>query len=109
MLQEQTECTKLGPRYDVFGVSTIEDPNYLNDQEMEDTVSSPVQIIGKTVLEMDVSLLGLTLTIPLSVEYLHEVTGPSTVATRNLGDAGSILIESLISGMNVAETTASKS
>ena len=109
MLQEQTERTKLGPTYDVFGVSTVEEPGYPNDLEMEDTASSPVQIISETVPETDVSSLGLTPTVPLSAEYLHEVTGSSMVATRNLGDAGSVSTENVISGMNVAETTASGS
>ena len=55
MSQEQTEHMKLGPRYNVFGISTVEDPGYPNDQEMEATASSPVQIVGKTILESDVS------------------------------------------------------
>ena len=41
MSHEQTERTKLGTGYDVFGVSTVEDPDYPNDQEMEETASSP--------------------------------------------------------------------
>ena len=109
MSQEQTKRTKLGPGYDVFGISTVRDPGYPNDLEMEDTTSSPVQIIGETVPELDVSSLGLTPMVPLSAEYLHEVTSLSTVVTRNLGDAGSVSTENVISGVNVAETTASGS
>ena len=56
---------------------------------------------------MDVSLLGLTPTVPLSAEYLREVTGPSTVVMRNPDDVGSGSIENLISGANMAETPAS--
>ena len=54
-------------------------------------------------------MLGLTPTVPLSAEYLRKVTGPSTVVTRNPGDAGSISTENVISAANVAETTASGS
>ena len=106
MSQEQTELTKLGPGYDVVGVSTVNDQDYLNDQEMEDTASSNMQVIGEIVPETDVSSLGLTLTVPLSVEYLCEVTGPSTAAMWNPGDTGSVSTENVISGTNVAETTA---
>ena len=42
MSQEQKERMKLGPGYDVFGVSTVKDLDYPNDLEMEDTTSSPV-------------------------------------------------------------------
>ena len=90
MSHEQMERTKLGPGYNVFGVSTVEDSDYPNNQEMEDTASSPVQIISETVPESDVSSLGLTPTDPLSVEYLHEVTGPRTATMWNPGDAGSV-------------------
>ena len=109
MSQEQTERTKLGPAYDVFGVSTIEDPDYPNDQEMEDTASSPVQIVGETIPKSDVSLLGLTPTVPLSAEYFHEVTGLSMATTWNLGEAGSVSTENVISGVNMAETIANGS
>ena len=107
MSQEQTERTKLGPGYNVAGISTIDDQDYPNDQEMEDTASNNMQVISKVVPNMDASLLGLTPTVPLSAEYLREVTGPSTAAMRNLGDAGSISTENVISVTNVAETTAS--
>ena len=106
MSQEQTERTKLGPGYDVVGISTVDDQDYPNDQEMEDTASSNVQVIGEVVLEMDVSSLGLTSMVPLSTEYLREVTGPSTAVTRNPDDAGSGSTENLISGTNVAKTPA---
>ena len=74
---------------------------------MEDTASNNVQVIGKVVPEIDASLLGLTPIVSLSAEYLREVTGPSTAAMQNLGDAESGSIENVISGVNVAETTAS--
>ena len=74
---------------------------------MEDTASSNVQVIGEVVPKIETSLLGLTPTVPLSAEYLHEVTGPSTIVTRNPGDAGLASIRNVISGAHVAETTAS--
>ena len=76
---------------------------------MEDTASSNVQVIGEVVPEMDVSLLGLTPTVPLSEEYLHEMTGPSTAAMQNRDDAGSVSTENVISAAHMAETTASGS
>ena len=76
---------------------------------MEDTASSNVQVIGEVVPKIDVSSLGLTPTVPLSAEYLREVTGPSTVVTQNPDDAGSDSTKNLISGANVAETPASGS
>ena len=93
MSQEQTERIKFGPGYDVVGVSIVEDQDYPNDQEMEDTASSNVQVIGEVVPEIGASSLSLTPTIPLSAEYLREARGPSTVATRNPIDAGSGSIE----------------
>ena len=99
----------MGPGYDVVGVSTVEDQDYPNDQEMEDTASSNVQVIGEVVPKKDASSLGLTPTVLLSAEYLCEVTGPSMATTQNLGDAGSGSTENVISGVNVAETTASGS
>ena len=106
MSQEQTERTKLGPGYDVIGVSTVEDQDYLNNQEMEDIASNNMQVIGEVVPETDASLLGPTPIVPLSAEYLREVTGPSMVATQNPGDAGLGSTENVISGANMAETTA---
>ena len=44
--------------------------------------------------------------VPLSAEYLREVTGPSMAVTQNPTDAGSSSIENVISGVNVAESTA---
>ena len=97
----------MGPGYDVVGVSTVNDQDYLNDQDMEDTASSNVQVISEVVPKTDTSLLGLTPTVLLSVEYLREMTGPNMAATRNPGDAGSVSTENVISGVNGAETTAS--
>ena len=101
------ERTKLGLGFDAVGVSTANDQDYPNDLDMEDNASSNVQVIGKVVPEMDVSSLGLTPTVPLSEEYLHEMTAPSTAAMRNLDDAGSVSTGNVISGTHMAETTAS--
>ena len=81
MSQEQMERTKLGPGYNVVGVSTVKDQDYPNDQEMEDTTFSNMQVIGEVVPKTDASSLGLTPTVPLSTEYLREVMGPSTAVT----------------------------
>ena len=107
MSQEQTDGTKLGPGFDAVGVSTAVDQDYPNDWEMEDTASSSVRIVGEVVGETDVSSLGLSPQVALTADSLRNVTGPSTAAARNPGDAGSDLNESLFSGANVAEITAS--
>ena len=107
MSQEQTDGTKLGLGFDAVGVSTAVDQDYPNDWEMEDTASSSVRIVGEVVGETDVSSLGLSPQVALTADSLRNVTGPSTAAARNPGDVGSDLNESLFSGANVAEITAS--
>ena len=101
------EQTKLGPGYDVYGVETETNAPYPNDQEMEDTASSPALLVGEVVPESDVPSLGLTPTDPLTVENLREVTGPRMTVEWNLGDAESVSTENVITGANVAEPTAS--
>ena len=109
MSHDPTERTKLGPGFDVYGVETDINQGYPNDLEMEDTASSPVQVVGEVVPESDVPSLGLTPTDPLSAENLREVTGPRTAATRNPSDAGSESIGNVISVVNVAGPAASGS
>ena len=109
MSHEQMEQTKLGPRYDVYSVKTNTNSFYLNDQDMEDTASSPVQIAGEVVPELDVPFLGLTPMDPLTMENLREVTGPHMTLVRNPGDAESVSIENVITSANMAEPTASGS
>ena len=109
MSREHTEQTKLGPGFNMIGISAADSQDYPNDWEMEDTASSNVQVIGEVIPEMDVSLLGLTPTVPLSEEYLHEMTVPSMAAMRNPSDAGLALTRNVISVINMAETTASGS
>ena len=103
------EQTKLGPRYDVYGVETNMNSFYPNDQDMEDTASSPAHLVGEVVPELDVRPLGLTPTDPLIEENHREVTGPHMIVARNPGDAESVSTENVITGANVAEPTASGS
>ena len=109
MSQEPTEQTKLGPGFDAVGVSTAVDQDYPNDWEMEDTASSSVRVVGEVVPEMDVSSLGLSPQVALTADSLRNVTGTGTAAARNLGDADSGSMFDWVSGVNVAETTASGS
>ena len=106
MLQEHTDGTKLGPGFDTVGINIAVDQDYPNDWEMEDTTSNSVKVVGEVVVETDVSSLGLSPQVGLTTDSLQNVTGPSTAAVWNLGDAGSDVNESLFSGANVAETTA---
>ena len=107
MSHEETECTKLGPSFDAVSVSTADDQDCPNDLDMEDTASNNAQVISEAIPKMDVSSLGLTPTVPLSAEYLREATGPSRAAMQNPDDTGSVSTENVISGMHMAETTAS--
>ena len=66
-----------------------------------------MRVVGEVVAETDVSSLGLSLQVALTVDSLRNVTGPSMAAGWNPGDAGSDVNESLFSGANVAETTPS--
>ena len=54
-------------------------------------------------------MLGLTPTVPLSEEYLREMMVLSMAAMWSPSDAGLALTGNVISGINVAETTASGS
>ena len=107
MSHEHTDGMKLGPGFDAVGVSTAVDQDYPNDWEMEDTASSSVSVVGEVVGETDVSSLGLSPQVALIADSLRNVTGPSTAVAQNPGDAGSDVTKSLISGVNVAEATAS--
>ena len=107
MSRQNTDGTKLGPRFDAVGVSIADDQDYPNEWEMEDTASSSVRIVGEVVAETDVPSLGLSPQVALTADSLQNVMGPSTAAARNPCDTGLDLNESLFSGANVAETTAS--
>ena len=58
---EYTEQTKLGPGFDVTGISDAGAMLYLNEVEMEDTASSSVRIVGEVVPGSPKSSLGLAL------------------------------------------------
>ena len=107
MSQEPTEHTKLGPGLDTVGVSTAIDQGYPNDWEMEDTASSSVRVVGEVVPETDVSSLGLSPQVALTADSLRNVTGTGTAVARNPCDADSGSMFDWVSGVNVAETTAS--
>ena len=76
---------------------------------MEDTASSLVRVVGEVVPETDVSSLGLSPQVALTTDSLRNVMGTSTAAARNPGDADSGSMFDWVSGVNVAETTASGS
>ena len=107
MSHEYTNGTKLYLGFNAVGVSTAIDQDYPNDWEMDDTASSSVRVVGEVVAKTDVSSLGLSPQVALIADSLQNVTGPSTAVARNPGDTGSDVTESLINGVNVAETTAS--
>ena len=109
MSRQNTDGTKLGPGFDAVGVSTADDQDYLNKWEMQDTASSSVRIVGEVVPETDVSSLGLSPQVALTADSLRNVTGTGTAATRNPCDADSGSMFDWVSGVNVAETTASGS
>ena len=109
MLQEPTEHTKLGPGFDVVGISTAVDQDYPNDWEMEDTASSSVRVVGEVVPETNVSSLGLSPQVALTADSLRNVTGTGMAAARNQGDVDSGSMFDWVSGVNMAETTASGS
>ena len=58
-----------------------------------------MQVIDEVVPETDVSSLGLTPMVPLSEEYLQEMTVPSMAVMRNPSDVGLALTGNMISGV----------
>ena len=76
---------------------------------MEDTASNSVRVVGEVVPETAVSSLELSPQVALTAGSLRNVTGPSMTVTRNPDDAGSVSTRNVISGVHVAETTASGS
>ena len=49
MSQEGTERTKLGPGFEILDVNRMPTTIYHNEEEMEDTASSSVKLVGETV------------------------------------------------------------
>ena len=82
MSQEYTERTKLGPGFDVTGISGAGMTVYANEVDMEDTASSSPQIVGEVVPQSTASSLGLALAGVLTAESQPRVTGPRTVGER---------------------------
>ena len=87
MSQDATERTKLGPRFDILDVSGTPTTVYRNEEEMEDTTTSSVKLVGETVPELDASSLGLSPQNPITVGLLRNVTGARTSETRSSSDA----------------------
>ena len=87
MSHDGTEHTKLGPGFDILDVSGTPTTVYCNEEEMEDIATSSVKLVGETVPESDVSLLGLSPQNPITVGVLHNVTGAHTSERRSSSDA----------------------
>ena len=87
MSQEYTERTKLGPGFDVTGISGAGATVYANEVDMEDTASSSPQIVGEVVPQSTESSLGLALAGVLTAESQPGVTGPRTAGERTESDA----------------------
>ena len=82
MSHEYTEQTKLGPGFDVTGISGAGVTIYANEVDMEDTASSSPQIVGEVVPQSTESSLGLALADVPAAESQQCVTGPRTEIGR---------------------------
>ena len=60
MSHESTERTKLGLGFNILDVNGTQTTVYHDEEEMEDTASSSVKLVGKRVPESDVSSIGLS-------------------------------------------------
>ena len=110
MSHELTEQTKLGPGFDVTGISGAGATIYVHDDaEMEDTASSSPQFLGETIPESHESSLGLTPSDVLAGESTHSVTGTRTAETRNLHDADPGSTAKVHSGESVSNPSTSGS
>ena len=78
MSQEGTERTKLGPGFEILDVSGTPTTVYHNEEEMEETASSSVKLVGESVPSADESSLGLSPQNPITADSLRSVTGPRT-------------------------------
>ena len=87
MSQEYTERTRLGPGFDVTGMSGAGAIVYPNEVDMEDTASSSPQIVGEVVPQSTESSLGLALADVPTAESQPGVTGPRTTEMRIQGEA----------------------
>ena len=82
-----TEETKLGPGFDVTGISGAGTTVYPNEIDMEDTASSSVWIVGETVPASTESSLGLTPADVHAAGVGRSVMGPRTAEMRSQGEA----------------------
>ena len=85
MSQEGTERTKLGPRFEILDVSGTLTTVY-HKEEMEDTASSSIKLVGETVPNSDESSLGVSPQNSITADSLQNVTGPRTAETQNVSD-----------------------
>ena len=87
MSQDATERTKLGPGFDILDISGTPTTVYRSEEEMEDTATSSVKLVGETIPELDASSLGLSPQNPITADSLRSVTGARTSETRSSSDA----------------------
>ena len=87
MSHEATERTKLGPGFDITGISGAGATIYPDDAEMEDTASNSVKVVGEVVPDSTESSLGLTSPDVPTGESTQGVTGASMAETRDQLDA----------------------
>ena len=87
MSHAPTEETKLGPGFDVTGISGAGATIYPDEVDMEDTASSSMRIVGEVVPGSIESSLGLALTDIHTAESQPGVMGPHTAETWRQSDA----------------------
>ena len=109
MSHDATEQTKLGPGFDVTGISGAGATIYANDVDMEDTASSSVRVVGEIVPDTTASSLGLlSMDVP-AMESAQGVMGPFTVETWDQSDAEAGSTSNAPSGETVSNPGASGS
>ena len=102
MSRAPTEETKLGPGFDVTGISGAGATIYPNEVDMEDTASSLPRIVGETVPESTESSLGLTPADVHAAGSGRSVMGPRTAETRRQSDADVGSASHALSGESVS-------
>ena len=102
MSHEYTERTKLGPGFDVTGISGASAIVYIDEIDMEDTASSAPQIVGEVVPGSTESSLGLALADVHTAESQPGVMGPRTAETRRQSDADVDSASHALSGESVS-------
>ena len=87
MSHAPTEETKLGPGFDVTGISGAGATVYPDEIDMEDTASSSVRLVGETVPATTESSLGLTPADVHAAGVDCSVMGPRTAEMRSRSEA----------------------